>query len=311
MTPPYTYAPMRPHVTVRVPGSTSNLGSGFDCVGLAVPRFLTLTAELADAGTVDRRGTLAGLKTPYADDLIVRGATAAARALGKSAPVLALAADSEIPVARGLGSSAAAVVAGVVAANELLELGLSDAAITEIGSAIEGHPDNVAPMVYGGATLALPHAGASLEVTRLTIHDSLALVFVVPDFMVETKKARAALPATVAHPVAAEAAARGAALVHGLARGEARALAAGLDDVLHVPFRRSLVRGYDEVTGAARTAGAIGATLSGSGPTLLAVVPVALVEAVGDAMRRAWDGLGVRTEVFHVTRPAGRYEILQ
>ena len=301
---------MRPHVTVRVPGSTSNLGSGFDCVGLAVPRFLTLTAEPAPAGTIDRRGTLAGLKTPYADDLFVRGATAAARALGKAAPVLALAADSEIPVARGLGSSAAAVVAGVIAANELLELGLSDAAITEIGSGIEGHPDNVAPMVHGGATLALPHAGAALEVTRLTIHDSLALVFVVPDFMVETKKARAALPATVAHPVAAEAAARSAALIHGLARGEPRALAAGLDDVLHVPFRRSLVRGYDDVTGAARTAGAFGATLSGSGPTLLAVAPTALVEAVGDAMRRAWDKLGVRTEVFHVTRPAGRYEIL-
>jgi homoserine kinase len=110
--------------------------------------------------------------------------------------------------------------------------------------------------------------------------------------------------------VAAEAAARAAALVHGLAHGEQRAIAAGLDDVLHVPFRRSLVRGYDEVTGAAKSAGAFGATLSGSGPTLLAVAPGALIQAVGDAMRRAWDVLGIRTEIFHVTRPAGRYEIL-
>jgi len=301
---------MRPHVTVRVPGSTSNLGSGFDCVGMAVPRWLTLTAEPAQTGTIDRRGTLAGLKTPYNDDLMVRGATAAARAVGKPVPELALIADSEIPVARGLGSSAAAAVAGAVAANELLELGLSDSAIAELGTQIEGHPDNVAPMVYGGATLALPHAGAALEIARLTIHDSLALVFAVPDFMVETKKARAALPATVPHHVAAEAAARAAALVHGLARGEARALAAGLDDVLHVPFRRSLVRGYDEVTSAARNAGAFGATLSGSGPTLLAVVPVTLLQAVSEAMQRAWDKIGVRSETFHVSRPAGRYEIL-
>lgn len=302
---------MRPSVAVRVPGSTSNLGSGFDCVGLAVPRWLTLTIEpAAAAGSIERRGTLSALTTPYQDDLLVRGAVAAARAVGKTAPALALTVDSEIPVARGLGSSAAAVVAGAVAASALLELGLSDAAIAEIGTEIEGHPDNVAPMVYGGATLALPHTGAALEIARLTIHDSLALVFAVPDFLVETKKARAALPASLSHAVATQAAARSAALVHGLAHGEPRALAAGLDDVLHVPFRRSLVRGFDEVTGAAKSAGAFGATLSGSGPTLVAVAPVARVQAVGDAMRRAWDGLGVHTETFHVARPAGRYEIL-
>jgi len=301
---------MRPNVTVRVPGSTSNLGSGFDCVGLAVPRWLTLSIEPATAGTIERRGTLAGLKTSYEEDLLVRGGTAAARAVGKTVPLLALTVDSEIPVARGLGSSAAAVVAGAVAVSTLLDLSLSDDAIAELASEIEGHPDNVAPMVFGGATLALPHTGAALEIARLRIHDSLALVFAVPDFLVETKRARAALPATVPHPVAAEAAARGAALVHGLANGEPRALAAGLEDVLHVPFRRSLVRGYDEVTGAARTAGAFGATLSGSGPTLVAVAPAVRAQAVGDAMRRAWDKLGVQTETFHVTRPAGRYEIL-
>jgi homoserine kinase len=301
---------MRPSVSVRVPGSTSNLGAGFDCVGLAVPRWLTLTVEPAAKGSIERRGMLAGLKVPYDDDLMVRGAVAATRALGKPAPVLALTADSEIPVARGLGSSAAAVVAGAVAANVLFELGLSDPAIAELATAIEGHPDNVAPMVHGGATLALPHAGAALEVARLAIHDSLTLVFAVPDFIVETKKARAALPATLPHAVASEAAARSAALVHGLARGEPRAIAAGLDDVLHVPYRRSLVRGYDDVTAAAKSSGAFGATLSGSGPTLLAVAPGASAQAVGEAMRRAWDKVGVRADVFHVSRPAGRYEIL-
>lgn len=302
---------MRPNVTVRVPGSTSNLGSGFDCVGLAVPRWLTLKIEPATgAGTIERRGTLSGLKIRYEDDLLVRGAAAAARAVGKTAPAFALTVDSEIPVARGLGSSAAAVVAGAVAVSTLLDLGLSDDALAELASEIEGHPDNVAPMVFGGATLALPHTGAALEIARLHIHDSLALVFAVPDFLVETKRARAALPATLPHPVAAEAAARGAALVHGLANGEPRALAAGLDDVLHVPFRRSLVKGFDDVTAAAKTAGAFGATLSGSGPTLVAVVPTTRAQAVGDAMRRAWDKLGVQTETFHVTRPAGRYEIL-
>jgi len=304
---------MRQQVTVRVPGSTSNLGSGFDCVGLAVPRWLTLTVEPArggGAGTIEREGTLAGLELSLADDLLHQGFAAAVRAVGKQVPTVSFKANSEIPVARGLGSSAAAVVAGAVAASALLELDLSDDSLAAIGTEIEGHPDNVAPMIFGGATLVLPHTGAALEVARLTLHDSLALVFTVPDFTVETKKARAALPASVSHPLAAEAAARGAALIYGLAAGDPRALAAGLDGVLHVPYRRALVRGYDDVTAAARSAGAFGATLSGSGPTIVAVVPADRAQPVGDAMRRAWDALGVRTESFRVSRPAGAYEVL-
>jgi homoserine kinase len=307
---------MRPHVTVRVPGSTSNLGSGFDCVGLAVPRWLTLTVEPADRsavappGTIERHGTVAGLTTPLQDDLLYRGFVAAARVVGKPVPPVALRVNSEIPVARGLGSSAAAVVAGAVAASALLELDLSDAALAELGTEIEGHPDNVAPMVHGGATLVLPRTGVALTIARLAMHESLVLVFAVPDFTVETKRARAALPATLAHPLAAEAAARAAALVYGLAHGDPRALAAGLEDVLHVPFRKSLVQGYDDVVAAALGAGAFGATLSGSGPTIVAVAPEDRAAVVGDAMRRAWDASGVRTESFSVKRPATRYELL-
>jgi homoserine kinase len=305
---------MHQRVTVRVPGSTSNLGSGFDCVGLAVPLWLTLTVESVNggsgAGTIERQGTLADMDVALADDLLHKGFAAAARAVGKPVPRVSFKANSEIPVARGLGSSAAAVVAGAVAASALLELELSDQSLAAIGTEIEGHPDNVAPMVYGGATLVLPQTGAALEVARLTLHETLALVFAVPNFTVETKKARAALPASVSHPVASEAAARGAALIYGLATGDPRALAAGLDGVLHVPYRRSLVRGYDDVTAAARSAGAFGATLSGSGPTIVAIAPPDRAQHVGDAMRRAWDDLGVHTENVKVNRPAGRYEII-
>jgi homoserine kinase len=97
--------------------------------------------------------------------------------------------------------------------------------------------------------------------------------------------------------------------VHGLAHGEARLLAAGLDDVLHVPYRRSLVRGYDDVVAAARAAGAFGATLSGSGPTILALAPLERAAAAGAAMVRAWEDIGVHAQTFHVARPAGGYEV--
>jgi homoserine kinase len=220
---------------------------------------------------------------------------------------LALDADSDIPVARGLGSSAAATVAGAAAAAALLELTLDQAALTELGSELEGHPDNVAPAVFGGANLVL-RGPDGLIVTPLPFHESLALVFAVPDFTVETKRARAALPATLPHADAVRAAAKSAALVHGLAHADPRLLAAGLDDVLHVPFRRSLVPGYDEVTSAARQAGAYGATLSGSGPTIVAVVVSSGVRAVGDAMVRAWGVRGIAAQTFHSTRPAGGFE---
>jgi len=308
---------MRASVTVRVAGSTSNLGAGFDCVGVAVGRWLRLTARVADAPgrliTIERSGTLRDLDTAPEADLVYRGFVAACRRAGLEAPAgLTLNADSDIPLARGLGSSAAATVAGAAAAAALLEVKLDRAGLAELASELEGHPDNVAPAVFGGANLVLRDSDG-LVVTPLPLHPSLALVFAVPDFTVETKRARAALPATVPHADAVRAAAKSAALVHGLAHADARLLAAGLDDVLHVPFRRALVPGYDEVTKAARQAGALGATLSGSGPTIVAVVAAGGegggVRAVGDAMVRAWAARGTIAQVFHADRPAGGYEI--
>ncbi len=302
-------------VTVRVPGSTSNLGSGFDCIGVAVERWLKVTARLASEPSafpvaIERRGTLAALTTSPEHDLLWRGFVKACVAAERKPPLnLLLSAESDIPVARGLGSSAAATVAGAAAAVALLELGLGTDALAALCTELEGHPDNVAPAIYGGATLALREPWGGIAVTQLGLHDSLALAFAVPDFTIETKQARAVLPQTVPHARAAEAAARSAALVQGLARAEPRLLVAGFDDVLHVPYRRALVRGYDGVVTAARAAGAFGATLSGSGPTMLAVTLTERAAAVGRAMVDAWQNAGVRAESFHVARPARGYEV--
>jgi homoserine kinase len=131
----------------------------------------------------------------------------------------------------------------------------------------------------------------------------------VTELIVATKRARAALPDTLPHHVAALAAAKGAALVHGLASADPASLRTALDDVLHVPYRRSLVPGYDAVVAAARDAGAYGATLSGSGPTILAVAPLDRRRVAGDAMLAAWDRLGVRAEQIVMTRPAAGYQV--
>src|SRR5438445_517913 len=238
---------MQPSVTVRVPGSTSNLGAGFDCVGGAVGRSLRVTARTAPASAgpaviIERRGSLRALDVPPDADLIYQGFLAACRRAGRpedAARPLMLTADSDIPVARGLGSSAAAVVGGAAAANALLGLALDKATVVTLCAELEGHPDNVAPAVYGGATLAL-RGPEGLVVAPLAVHESLALVCAIPDFTVETKQARAVLPPTVPHAQAALAAAKSAALVIGLAHADPRLLAAGLG-LAHRPSPQVIV----------------------------------------------------------------------
>ena len=321
---------------VRVSASTTNLGGGFDCVGMAVARWLSATVA-ASGGDVEgasatpvvgitRAGTLSALGARGAlDDLIYQGFAAACRARNRPLPArLDFAATSEIPVARGLGSSAAAVVAGAALADAALALALSDDELATLCARVEHHPDNVAAAVFGGAVLAVPRTGGAPAAAApaaaagppdpapdgylfapIVPHPSLAFAFVVPDFELSTAAARRALPATLPHATAVAAAAKGAALVQGLATGRADLLAAAFDDVLHVPYRRQMVQGYDAVTAAARGAGAIGATLSGSGPTLVAVaLGTDAARRVGDAMRAAWKAIGVAADVIVADRSA-------
>jgi homoserine kinase len=287
-------------VAVRVPASTSNLGAGFDCVGAAVDRWLTATVRLDDRSTtsvIEYEGTLVGLRVATEDDRLLAGFRAACAVRGVAAPrALHAHVNSEIPIARGLGSSAAATVAGAAAANGLLALALDDRTLLRVCASIEGHPDNVAPAILGGACLVVD-AQTSL-VAPLIVHSSLALVFAIPDFAVETAAARRILPSHVPHATAARGAAHAAALVRGLETGDGALLSVGLHDVLHVPFRERLVPGFAAVVEAAERAGAFGATLSGSGSAIVAVAPRARAPNVGAAMCGAWRSVEVRADAF-------------
>ena len=299
---------MPAEATVRVPASTSNLGSGFDCVGVAVDRWLTASVALggADGVRIRREGTLARLSASPEDDLLFAGFAAACASVGRPVPAaLEFGADSGIPVARGLGSSAAAFVAGARLASDALELGLAAEAVADLCAAAEGHPDNAAPAALGGAVLGVPREDGGYLYARLTVHPGLALVFAVPEFEVRTSAARAVLPASVSFSTAVAAAGRAAALIQGLATGDPGLLARALDDVLHVPHRRGLVAGFSVVDRAARGAGAVGVTLSGSGSTLMAFSPERRADGVLEAMMGAWRSAGVQAEGFVSRRPVG------
>jgi homoserine kinase len=292
-------------VRVRVSASTSNLGAGFDCVGIAVP--LWLHARVAQLGrntrpAFVRGGTLDALSRRREPDLLYTGFASACAFADRPLPRgLAFSARSDIPIARGLGSSAAALVAGARLADRLLDLGLTDGDIADIGARVEGHCDNVGAAAFGCPVLAVRRGTsrrAHYDVTPFALHTRLRLGFAVPDFTVSTRAARSLLPASVPHSTAVDAAARSAALVVGLTTGNVRLLRAGFDDVLHVPYRRALIPGFEEVVESGVTAGAIGVTLSGSGPTLVCLAPAARVERAVRAMCVRWSQFGISARAF-------------
>ena len=277
---------------VRVPCSTSNLGAGFDCIGLALDRWLEARYEPGPHPLrVERSGTLRNM-TIGGDDLIARAFMAGAHARGHTDFGGVLHTESNIPVARGLGSSAAATVAGLAlaaaASGDVLERGVLLARATEM----EGHPDNAAPSLFGGLVAVARDDAGTPHAFELPLDPNLAFAFAAPDVEVATPRARAALPATVAHAAAARALGRTAALLHGLATGQPELLALGFSDELHVPYRLPLIPRAQEAFDAARAAGAYAVTISGSGSGIIAVCAQQDVGTVADAMHDAF-GSGV------------------
>jgi homoserine kinase len=264
--------------TVRVPASTSNLGAGFDCVGLALD--LWLEARLAEgSGPPTYGGTLAGLDPKH--DLIAQQLDAAGLP-GR----WHLAVHSDIPVGKGLGSSGAAIVAGLALADLAGGGTLDRQRLLARATAIEGHPDNAGPALFGGLFLASQHPG------RLDVAPGLAVALAVPERGLDTHAARARLPRDVPREVAIAQASRAAALILGLTRGDAASIAYGMDDQLAVPYRKDLIPGFEQAVAAGRAAGAYGVTISGAGSALLGLCPAAAAAAVAGAMSRALTAAG-------------------
>jgi len=285
---------------VRVPAATSSFGSGDDRIGVAVDRWLTASVvvhpEPHATTTVQRGGTLAKLDVAPDADWIAIGVNAACKAAGRVTPrALRIRTSSQIPVARGLGASAAAIVAGATAATGILGLKLSDDELLEACAEVEGSRSSVAAAIFGGVQLA---SGTTQRTTSLVVANGLSLAFAVPDFGVEGARGARAV-ASEGAGATTHGAVPDSALVHGLASGDARALRSLLDeDAQRAAERRGLVRGFELVCGAARQAGAFGATLNGSSATVVAVVPEPSARAVAEAMCAAWREHGVQADAF-------------
>ncbi len=256
-------------IRLQVPASTTNLGCGFDCLGVALDLRLELQARPADAHTTKHQGELAG-RDFSGGDLLWIGFDAAARRAGVEAPSLTVTVDSAIPVARGLGSSGSALIAGILLYELAAGVTFTPGERTELAAQVEGHPDNAGASAFGGCLLVIPCEQGWRWLPR-PLHPDLSFAVAWPDHESPTSSMRACLPDRVGHAAAVAQGPRLAALLEGLATLDAELIAAGMIDCLHEPHRAPLSPGYTQAQGAALDAGALGATLSGSGSTVVAL----------------------------------------
>jgi homoserine kinase len=258
----------REAVKLRVPASSANLGPGFDALGLALGLYLTCTFEPADQLTIRATGRDADRIPTGEDNLIWQTALRVARDVGDVLQPITLHIDNDIPIEKGLGSSAAALTAGVVIADQLLGLHWKPHRILDEAAQIEGHPDNVAACVLGSIVASAIDAGGVARAVRLELPAIYDVAVVVPDFLLPTAAARAVLPEQYARQDAVFNVQRSALLIAALATGTTSAFPAAFEDRMHQPYRYALVPGLEEIVNL-RAPGLLGCTLSGAGPSIL------------------------------------------
>jgi len=253
---------------VRVPASSANLGPGFDALGLALGIYLTCKFERAGELSIRAGGRDSNRIPTTADNLIWQTALRVARDVGGSLPMISLDIENDIPIEKGLGSSAAALTAGVVIADQLLGLHWKPHRILDEAAQIEGHPDNVSACVLGSIVASAIDAGGVARAVRLELPPGYGVAVVVPDFELPTSQARAALPESYPRQDAIFNVQRSALLIAALATGTTSAFPAAFEDRLHQPYRYSLVPGLEEIV-KLRAPGLLGCALSGAGPSIL------------------------------------------
>jgi len=280
-------------VHVRVPATSANLGAGFDALGLALALYNEVTATEADGVTVALEGQGSGRLPTGGDNVVARGVRQAYDAAARPFKGVALTCVNRIPSARGLGSSAAAWVGGLLAGNALLGGPLSREALLALAARAEGHPDNAAAALYGGLTVSCALGDGRIATVSLPVPGTLRWIVLVPETTSSTADARAVLPDSVPRGDAVFNVQRVSLLLAGLQSGRVDVLAAALDDRLHQPYRRRFFPWMTAVIDAAREAGALGGVLSGAGPSVLAAVS-GDADAVARAMEGALAAAGLR-----------------
>jgi homoserine kinase len=282
---------------IRVPATTANLGAGFDCIGAALSLYNEFILTEIDTATltIAVQGLEAARVNTDASNLAYQAVLKLYERIDRSPPVMQLEIKLGVPLARGLGSSATAIVGGLLGANILAGSPLSPDEIMQLAIEMEGHPDNVVPALIGGCRLAAT-AASGWAIADIPWHDSVVPVVAIPNFELSTAEARSVLPNEYSRADAIFNTAHLGLMVRGLETGNPDWLSAALADRIHQPYRQKLIPGYTDVERAVIAAGGYGMVISGAGPTLLALATSERAEAVAAAMSQAWEANDIRVQ---------------
>ena len=286
-------------VTVRVPATTANIGVGFDCLGAA----LTIANEFQFA-VVDRHSKLKIVVEGHEaqkvgtteSNLVYRSLLQLYQRIEQTPPNLEIKIKLGVPLSRGLGSSATAIIGGLLGANCLAGNPLSQQEIMTMAIAIEGHPDNVVPALLGNCLLSI-ESDSKWQICAIDWHREIIPIIAIPNFELSTREARSVLPIEYSRSDAIFNISRMGLLIKALETNNVDWLKTALTDRLHQPYRQQLIRGYQEVQQAAIAAGAYGMVISGAGPTLLALSDSQKVDRVVKSMFQAWKNIGCESVV--------------
>lgn len=293
---------MTKSVTVSVPATTANCGPGFDCLGIALTHYNTFSFSLLENSgfQVQVVGEGAKMFAPDKSNLAIESMFKVFKKYQLPLPQgVALKMQNNVPLARGMGSSSSAIVAGVLAGNHFANLQLSPTELLTLANEIEGHPDNVAPALFGGVTLSYVQDGVAYS-ENISCGKAFKLVVVVPEMRLETKLARSVLPDSISMKDAIFNLSRAALFVNAIQSGKLESLKHALQDKLHQPYRSKLIPHMQEVFAAAEAYGAYGSAISGAGSTLIAFCPIdADHQAIGLAMKSIFTNNGIKAR-YHV-----------
>ncbi len=288
---------MSQKATARVPASTTNLGPGFDVLGLALQLYSTVSLEITKNETEVIVSGVDVEKIPSTTEHVAfRAVESVFQKSGKQLPNgLILKIDNGIPAIRGLGGSGTAILGGLLTANVLCGNPFSRSHLLNFASAIEGHPDNVAASLHGGLVISVQE-NEHIHTIQIPCDPNLFIVLAIPEFTLSTQKARDILPKNVKFADAIYNISRSSLLVASIASGKFDMLSTAMTDRLHQSYRSTLIPGFDDVVDAATSTGALSVVLSGAGPTIAAYC-LNNMEQVGKSMQEAFSENDIRCEI--------------
>lgn len=289
-------------IKIRVPATTANLGPGFDCLGLALKCYLNLEIEEIEGGLVieyqgEGSGKFSAKKKE--DALIWKSINLVLQKIHKDIPKkgLKIKALNSIPITRGLGSSASAIIGGIVGAAKFYDFDLTNQEILELALSLEGHMDNIVPALIGGLTLAYKTDQGEIKWTRIETPLDLQIVLAIPEFTLNTKEMRKVLPSKVALSEAIFNLSRSALLINALQNSHWERLVEAMEDRLHQPYRMPFVPGIEEMFSQIKQTGLAGVALSGSGPSVVSLTKKGREEAISRIMKDAFLKEGITCRI--------------